>query len=202
DPNKQVVPDYTLEEHQPARQQLIAEGFTDDQAARSLTSLWTLTNNAAKERWATRQQRLEAIRQQDKQDKQDKEDRQQALKDEEEAVRLEEQKKNKSKYAPIKRGKVPSDPSIIPAAYAIRKMKVGDFCELHYFRNRGCLSDAKAAVLIAEPEALVMLPEANGAHTWVPAAAVRDPKASAVVRDENLSWEEFNEAASRMISMM
>jgi hypothetical protein len=43
-------------------------------------------------------------------------------------------------------------------------MKAGNFCKLHYFTNKG-LSDAKVAVLIAEPEALVMLPEANGAHT-------------------------------------
>ncbi|KAG1864741.1 hypothetical protein DFJ58DRAFT_623014, partial [Suillus subalutaceus] len=34
------------------------------------------------------------------------------------------------------------------------------------------------------------------------AAAVGDPKAAAVVRDENLSWEEFNEVTSHMISMM
>jgi hypothetical protein len=92
----------------------------------------------------------------------------------------EERKKNKNKYAPIKHRKVPSDPTIIPAAYAIRKMKAGNFCKLHYFTNKG-LSDTKAAVLIAEPEALIMLPEANGAHTWVPAAAVRDPKADAII---------------------
>jgi len=37
-----------------------------------------------------------------------------------------------------------------------------------------------------------MLPSANGIHSWIPAGAVKDPKA-VVTKDENLSWEEFNE---------
>ncbi|KAG1800680.1 uncharacterized protein BJ212DRAFT_1305217 [Suillus subaureus] len=47
-----------------------------------------------------------------------------------------------------------------------------------------------------------MLPAVNGIHTWVPAAAVKDLKVSAVTRDENLSWEEFHEAMPHIINMM
>ncbi|KAG2036745.1 hypothetical protein BDR03DRAFT_832738, partial [Suillus americanus] len=101
------------------------------------------------------------------------------------AACLEEWKKNKNKYAPIK----------------CRKLKAGEYCELHYFTNKG-LDDAKDTVLMGEPDMLVMLPDANGAHTWIPAATVKDPKASAVVRDENLSWEQFLEAAPHILSMM
>jgi hypothetical protein len=198
DPNEAVLPDFTSDEYQPARQRLVQDGLDDGQAARTLASLWTLENNAAKERWALRQQRLENLRQQQEQEE---EDRLQLAKDEEEAARLEERKKFKNKYAPVKRVKIPSDPSIIPAAYAIRKLKAGEFCELHYFTNRG-LDDAKEAVAVAEPDALVLLPESNGSHTWIPAAAVKDPKAAAVTKDENLSWEQFLEAAPRMITMM
>jgi ABC-type Fe3+-hydroxamate transport system substrate-binding protein len=49
---------------------------------------------------------------------------------------------------------------------------------------------------------LVLLPESNGSHTWIPAAAVKDPKAAAVTKDENLSWEQSLEAAPHMIIMM
>ncbi|KAG2744352.1 hypothetical protein P692DRAFT_20878405 [Suillus brevipes Sb2] len=90
--------------------------------------------------WALRQQCLENLRQQEEQEEGN---RLQLAKDEEEAARLEERKKNKNKYAPVKRVKIPSDPSIIPAAYAVRKLKAGEFCELHYFTNRG-LDDAVA----------------------------------------------------------
>ncbi|KAG1764340.1 hypothetical protein EDD22DRAFT_776128, partial [Suillus occidentalis] len=73
--------------------------------------------------------------------------------------------------------------------------------ELHYFTNRG-LEDAQLATLVAEPDAMVMLPSSEGIHSWIPAAAVKDPKAMPVVKDEHLSWEEFNEAAPRMVTSM
>jgi len=47
-----------------------------------------------------------------------------------------------------------------------------------------------------------MLPSADGLHLWITAAAVKDPKAAPVVKDEHLSWEEFNEAAPCMLAMM
>ncbi|KAG2036444.1 hypothetical protein BDR03DRAFT_833146, partial [Suillus americanus] len=55
------------------------------------------------------------------------------------------------------------------------KLKAGDYCELHYFTNRG-LEDAKSSNLLAELDALVMLPSADRLHSWVPAATVKDPK--------------------------
>ncbi|KAG1811306.1 hypothetical protein EV424DRAFT_1349694 [Suillus variegatus] len=198
DPNDAIVPDFASKEHQLARQRLIQDGLMEDHAAHSLASLWTIANNVAKERWATRQRQLAEVR---SQKEEDEEQHLELLQEEEEATKLEERKKNKNKYTPLRCGKISSDPSVIPVAYAIQKMKAGNFCELHYFTNKG-LNHAKAAKLIVELEALVMLPEANGTHMWVPAAAVRDPKAAAVTKDENLSWEEFNEATPQMISMM
>lgn len=197
-PNEAIRPDYALAEYQQERQQLINEGLSEQQAVRSLTALWNVNNNAEKQRWADRQDRLHEARQQAEEDELQ---RQQDRRDEEEAARLEERKKNKNKYAPIKRGKVPSDPTILPAQHATRKLKAGDYCELHYFTNKG-LDDARVSTSIAEPEALVMLPAADGIHSWVPAAAVKDLKAAPVVKDENLTWEEFNEAAPRMILSM
>jgi hypothetical protein len=197
-PNEAIRPDFATIEHQEAHQQLVDEGLSEEQAARSLTALWTLKNNADKVRWAEKQERLENLR---RGEEEENEQRQQALRDEEEAARLEERKKNKSKYAPLIRAKVPSDLTIIPAQYATRRLKAGEYCELHYFTNKG-LDDAKASSLIAEPDVLVMLPSSDGIHSWVPAAAVKDPKAAPVTKDEHLSWEEFNEVAPRIILFM
>ncbi|KAG1863692.1 hypothetical protein F4604DRAFT_1528199, partial [Suillus subluteus] len=119
----------------------------------------------------------------------------------EEAAWLEERKKNKNKYAPIKRRKAPSDPTILPAQYANQRLKAGNYCELHYFTNRG-LDNMRVSMSIAEPDALVMLPAVDRIHSWVPTAAVKDPKAAPVVKDENLTWEEFNEAMPHMILSM
>ncbi|KAG1753474.1 hypothetical protein EDB19DRAFT_1598848, partial [Suillus lakei] len=143
----------------------------------SLTALWNVNNNAERARWTARLERLEEARQQAEEDDAQ---RRQDLKDEEEAARLEDRKKNKNKYAPL---------------------KPGDYCELHYFTNKG-LDEAMASTLVAEPDALVMLPASDGIHSWVPAAAVKDPKAAPVTKDEHLSWEEFNEAAPRIVMFM
>ncbi|KAG1882347.1 hypothetical protein F4604DRAFT_1548436, partial [Suillus subluteus] len=147
-----------------------------------LLMLWTLTNNVDKDHWNCRQEHLQEAREREAEED---EQREQQHKDDEEAARLEERKKKKNKYAPLTH----------------RKLKAGDYCELHYFTNRG-LEDAKLATLIAELEAMIMLPSADRLHSWVPAAAVKDPKAAPIVKDENLSWEDFNEAVPRMVSLM
>ncbi|KAG1880939.1 hypothetical protein F4604DRAFT_1922565 [Suillus subluteus] len=132
-------------------------------------------------------------------EEEEEEQHQQTLKDKEAAAHLEECKKNKNKYAPLIRAKVPSDPTIIPAQYAMRHLKAEEYCELYYFTNKG-LEDTTVSMLIAELDALVMMPSMDGVHSWIPAAAVKDPKAAPV--NEFLTWEEFNEAAPRMILSM
>lgn len=160
--------------------------------------LWTLANNADKERWNLRQECLQEAREREEEEE---EQRQQLRQEEAEAAHLEDRKKNKNKYVPLVRGKAPSDPTILPAQYAMRKLKAGNYCELHYFTNRG-LEDAQLATLVVEPDVMVMLPSSEGIHSWIPAAAVKDPKAMPVIKDEHLSWEEFNEVAPRMVTSM
>ncbi|KAG2367603.1 hypothetical protein BDR07DRAFT_1246784, partial [Suillus spraguei] len=155
DPNEAERPDYTTEEHQAARQQLVDEGLTNEQAARSLAALWTLSNNAAKEHMRQREEDDEEQRQQLLIEEQDISKLKQPVQSCTALCTREDRKKNKKKYAPLVRGKVPSDPTIIPTQYATRKLKAGDYCELHYFTNRG-LEDAKVSNLIAEPDTLVM----------------------------------------------
>ncbi|KAG2127656.1 uncharacterized protein EDB93DRAFT_1269939 [Suillus bovinus] len=113
---------------------------------------------------------------------------------------MEEHKKNKSKYAPIRDIDVPSDPIILPCQYATRKMKSGEYCKLFYFTNSR-LEEASHIAFTADEDALVMLPMADGLHKWIPAGAARDPKVQ-IVKDENLTWEQFNEAAPHMITLM
>ncbi|KAG2122851.1 hypothetical protein BD769DRAFT_1777056 [Suillus cothurnatus] len=82
-PNEAIRPDFVTIEHQEARQQLVDEGLSEEQAAHSLTALWTLKNNTDKVRWAEKQERLENLQQGEEEEN---EQRQQALRDEEEAA--------------------------------------------------------------------------------------------------------------------
>ncbi|KAH7919126.1 hypothetical protein BV22DRAFT_1099823, partial [Leucogyrophana mollusca] len=156
----------------------------DDAAATAaLRNLWVISNNQDKARWA-QQLRDEARAAEAEQLHLAEEEhrRQQALADEEEEEEREERKKNKGMYVPL------------------RNMAKGEYCEMWYFTNTG-VREAASAILDSEPEALTLLPSVNGGQTWVPAGAIRDPK-SQVKKDEHLTWEEFLEAAPRMIDSM
>jgi hypothetical protein len=201
DPNTAIRPDFSTERHQEARDHLISDTVDADQAIRILETLWNLSNNIAKEAWAERitQEAREseaalqlAAEQESLRKRTEEEEQLSALK--------EERKKNKSKYGPFRDVGVPSNPIVIPSHYASRKMKKGDFCELFYFMNDG-IGQASISNLDIDSEALVMLPAANGQHSWIPAGAAHDPR-TVVTKDEDLSWEQFNEATPRMINSM
>ncbi|KAH7920750.1 hypothetical protein BV22DRAFT_970800, partial [Leucogyrophana mollusca] len=207
-PNEAIQPDFTLDEFTADRAALVADGLTDDQAANALAALWRVTNNREKARWA---QQLELDAQQEEEERARNEEEQRraaeteaqravAKRDEEEEARKEDRKKNRAKYFPIRKRGVPTEDAIIPAVYATRRLAKGEYCELHYFTNRG-LREAAQSIGDTDPDALVLMPSENGVHSWAPAGAIRDPKTK-VVKDENLTWEEFSEAAPRMINAM
>ncbi|KAG1726366.1 hypothetical protein EDD22DRAFT_444285 [Suillus occidentalis] len=201
-PNDAIIPDFTTGEHRAARARLIADSIANDaSAAQLLAALWTMNNNAAKDTWAEQVQEAartaeEAQRLADEEEQQ----RQVALEEEQEAAHKEDHKKNKAKFIPVSTTKIPTGPIVIPSHYAVRKLKAGEYCELHYFTNVG-LADARKNLLSSEPKGMILLPSEDGQQIWVNADETRDTK-SAITRDENLSWEQFNEAAPRMIIAM
>ncbi|KAG1876633.1 hypothetical protein DFJ58DRAFT_619393, partial [Suillus subalutaceus] len=200
-PNHAIAPNFQLLEHAEARAQLVNDAIDDQQAAAILANLWRIQNEADKRQWAAR---IEAeAREAEAQRREEAEEEaqcQQTLREEQEAAIQEECKKNKAKYAPIKDTNVPSDPIILPCQYAAWKMKSGNYCKLFYFTNSG-LEEASRSAFTADEDALVVLPTSDSLNKWIPAAAARDPKAQ-IIKDENLTWEQFNEAAPRMVSLM
>ncbi|KIK34800.1 hypothetical protein CY34DRAFT_97268 [Suillus luteus UH-Slu-Lm8-n1] len=201
-PNDEVLPDFTTDEHQDARTRLINRGIADEAlAAEALAAIWTLNNEAAKDFWADQEEtRLRQAQEAEQRLAEQEQEKQQALEDELTAARKEEHKKNKAKFVPVSAAKTPTIPIVIPSNYAIRKLKAGDYCELFYFTNRG-LSEARKNLLSTEPQGMILLPGSDGQQVWVNADNTRDAK-TVITKDENLSWEEFNEAAPRMILAM
>ncbi|KAG2029022.1 hypothetical protein BDR03DRAFT_988036 [Suillus americanus] len=183
DPNAAILPDFEADEYVQARAQIINNVIDDRQAAQILANLWHIQNDADKRRWADRiQEEARAAEEACRQATEAENQRRQAQLVEQEAAVSEERKKNKSKYAPIRNADVPSNP-----------MKSGDYCELFYFTNNG-LKEVSRSTFTADEDALVMLPTVDGLHKWIPAGSARDPKAQ-IIKDENLTWEQFNEAA-------
>ncbi|KIO07514.1 hypothetical protein M404DRAFT_24013 [Pisolithus tinctorius Marx 270] len=199
-PNLALQPDFTTEEYQEARLHLINDVVNDQQAANILASLWVLNNNKDKLNWQARKER-EAQRVQDEAEQAEEErvELQRRRLEEAETARAEERKKNRVKHAPIRKVGVPSGPVDIPSPYTTRKLKKGEYCELYFFTNLG-LAEAESLNPSVDDEALMLLKANNGQHVWVPASTTRDK--SSVIKDEDLTWEQFGEATVRLISAM
>ncbi|KAI5991085.1 hypothetical protein F5J12DRAFT_697966, partial [Pisolithus orientalis] len=78
-------------------------------------------------------------------------------------------------------------------------LKKGEYCELYFFTNIG-LAEAETFNPLIDDEALTLLKADNGQHIWVPASTTRDK--SSIIKDEDLTWEQFGEASICLISAM
>jgi hypothetical protein len=200
DPSLQECPDFASGTYAAARAPFVNPTTTEEQAIQLLKAFWTTSNEADKVRW---QQQIdedeaaltEARRLQSEADAA----RAQAEIDEADTLRKEEMKKNKVKYLPIPDRDVPTTAPVIASNYAIRKMEKGLYVELWYYTNAG-LDHALHSSNTADDEAMVMLRQPNGSTAWIPAASTKT--AAGVTDDKDILWEDFCQAAPRMIVAM
>ncbi|KAF8797779.1 hypothetical protein BYT27DRAFT_7046836, partial [Phlegmacium glaucopus] len=200
DPGLLECPDFASAVYTAARTPFINLTTTEEQAIQFLKNLWDAGNQADKVRWHQQNEddnaalterhwvQLEADSA-----------RLQAKTVKAEALRKEEMRKNKTKYMPIPDRDVPTTALIIASNYAIRKMEKGLYVELWYYTNAG-LDDAAWSSTMTDDEAMVFLRQPDGTTSWVPAASARD--ANGVHDDKDISWEDFCQAAPRMIVAM
>lgn len=200
DPGLLECPDFASDTYAAARAPFVVPPTTEEQAIQLLVNIWTAGNNADKVKW---QQQItddelaltEARRLQADADAV----RAQTEIDDAELLRKEEMKKNKSKYIPIPDRDVPTIAPVIASNYAIRKMEKGLYVELWYYTNAG-LDDALHNSNTIDDEAMVMLRQPNGSTSWIPAASTKT--AFGVTDDKDIRWEDFCQAAPRMIVAM
>ena len=107
-------------------------------------------------------------------------------------------KKNKTKYTPIPKRGVPSRPLIILAISAVRKMDKGEYVLIWYYTKVG-LENAKSFVAI-DNDALTLVTNSDGTTTAIPATSSRDAKG--MVEDHDLTMEQFQVGAMRMLTAM
>ncbi|KIK72068.1 hypothetical protein PAXRUDRAFT_39982, partial [Paxillus rubicundulus Ve08.2h10] len=125
--------------------------------------------------------------------------RRQVVADELELVKQEEQKKYKNKYLPIPNTAIPTETIIIPSAYAMNKLRNGEYCELYYFTHQGLAKDESSFPSL-DNDALMLTKLDNGTHSFI---ALSSAKAKAsLVKDKDLSWEEVGQANLCMINTM
>ncbi|KIK73233.1 hypothetical protein PAXRUDRAFT_112786, partial [Paxillus rubicundulus Ve08.2h10] len=125
--------------------------------------------------------------------------RHQVVADELKLVKQEEWKKYKNKYSPIPNMAIPMETIIIPSAYAMNKLRNGEYCELYYFTHQG-LAEDESSFPSLDNDALTLTKLENGTHSFI---ALSSAKAKALlIKDEDLSWEEVGQAHFHMINAM
>jgi hypothetical protein len=199
-PNLLECPDFASPTYEAARAPFINENTTEEVAIQLLKDIWNAGNEADKVRWQVQSDEDNALRAEQLRIQADADDlRAQAEVEEAEALRKEDVKKNKTKYIPIPDRDVPSVAPVFASNFAVRKMEKGLYVELWYYTNAG-LDEALRNSNTADDEAMAMVRLSNGTTAWVPAAAART--ATAVTDDKNILWEDFCQAAPRMIVAM
>lgn len=198
-PNTLQCPDYGLQIYQAARQPLVNDNCTDDQAAQILRGAWTATNEAEKAQWQAQEQ-ADAEEENDRRRTREEEEvvRELQKRQDKEEARKEEEKKNNAKYAPIPKRGIPDRPPCLPSLWAIKKLEKGDYVQLWHFTNRG-LDSVCRSFHNSDNDAMTLTSDSNGNPVWVLSAST---EAKGIVEDHDLSWEDFCIAAPRMIDAM
>ncbi|KDQ50949.1 hypothetical protein JAAARDRAFT_543284 [Jaapia argillacea MUCL 33604] len=200
DPSLIECPDYASDDHAAVRAPFINPNTTEEQAIQLLTNFWKAGNDSDRLKWVRQvEQDAEEVAERERLRTEAEATAARAQQVEVAAARMEEMKKNKSKYLPIPDRDVPTIAPVIAANYAIRRMEQGLYVDMYYYTNAG-LRDALRDSGAVDDEAMVMLRQPNGGTGWTPAAAVRDSRS--VVDDKDIAWEDFCQAAPRMIIAM
>jgi hypothetical protein len=195
--NREEEPDFEGPTFERERQDLIDAGLT---AALAITSLQTIHHaNQRKERAAHDRERQEAIIARAEEEERADQLRQQQEEDEEQALR-EERKKNKTKFAAIPDVPVPTEPVIVPAHSALRKLRNHQFVEMWYWTNNGLDTADRLKANIPDDSSLALITSDDGTPSFVPSISAHSKLS--VIPDEELSFEQFGQAAIRMITAM
>ena len=199
-PSLLECPDFSSPIYAAVRGPLVNADTTEEQAVQLLKDVWTAGNVADRGIWQTQVDEDEALRVEQLRVRTEADElRIQKDIEEAEALRRDDIKKNKSKHVPIPDRDVPTVAPVFASNYAVRKMEKGLYVELWYYTNAG-LEEALRNSNTTDDEAMVMLRLPNGFTSWVPAASTRT--ATAVTDDRNIRWEDFCQAAPRMILTM
>ncbi|KAF8444449.1 hypothetical protein L210DRAFT_986303 [Boletus edulis BED1] len=120
--------------------------------------------------------------------------------DDKEQALKEECKKNKAKFAPIPDVPVPTEPVMVPAHIALRKLKLNQYVKMWYWTNDGLDTADRLRANMPDDSSLSLITSDDGTPSFVPSTANRSKLSP--IPDEDLTFEQFSLAAVCMISAM
>ncbi|KAF9232377.1 hypothetical protein BU15DRAFT_81312 [Melanogaster broomeanus] len=196
DPAAEIeTPDYSTAEFDQERQELRDAGFTEEQAIAVLQRLYRIQKQ--KERDVRAREQQEALLAEA--EAEERAAQLQCQQEDEDAQALqEERKKHKSKFAPIPDIPVPTEPIIMAAQAALRKLKNHQFVEMWSWTNDGLDAADHHKVNIVDDCSLSLITTAEGLPAFVPSASTHNKLEA--TPDEDLTFEQFGQASVRMVA--
>ena len=192
-----VQPDFASEDYATQRQILTDCGLTEDNAVALLSNLWVATNKRGEAEWDRRQ--AERAQEQLKVE-QEAQAEHKTHQEEEKALlpMLEASRVYPNKFTLVNA----NSPGTIPARIAITRLMKGEYVEPWYYTDDSIRAAEAAATVpsknIIKSFRLVYDDELDTTVLVPVSSAASFP----IVEDINLSWEQFMEATSRMVSCM
>ncbi|KAG1870090.1 hypothetical protein DFJ58DRAFT_837490 [Suillus subalutaceus] len=178
---------------------MVTPTVTEVQVAETLHTTWVLTNEDLCLQWqdqVTEDERLSAER---KCATKEAEHEHLTLQLEENTVRADEKKKNRSKHSAIVMHPHPfaNDKEALVSEFALRKIDSGKYIELYYWTNNG-LDDALVNYRTRDDDSMVPSIGEDGSTIWVSAATSKP--AAGVIADRNLTPVDFAQAIPRIMA--
>ncbi|KAF8196510.1 hypothetical protein BJ912DRAFT_846769 [Pholiota molesta] len=201
-PNDAVCPDYGSELHAATRAALITPTRDNAGAIAFLENTWRIQNEADKAAW---QAQLDAeaavIAERERLASEAEEAARLAAEEERIAEQREDEKKNKAKYIPIPGAEVtaPDTAPVLISPTVRKKLKAGDWVALWHFTSDG-LDEVTRDPGAADYDAVSLVRLDSNSVGWAPAHELK--KSRAVVDDADLSWDDFLQAAPRLLVAM
>ncbi|KAI6161889.1 hypothetical protein EDD17DRAFT_1508740 [Pisolithus thermaeus] len=182
--------DFTSERFSQAREQIIANGDDHATAANHLALIWTLNNDLEKQEWDCQiQQWQQAAAEHERQEEEEQERLQ--LERERANERLPSRRRGRntgtSMHPSPKMPSSPLTPSSSPHPLPFANFTKG-------------LHNVELSMHSTNDDALALLQMGDGLHSFILLAAAQAK--GAVTADEDLSWEEFTEAAHCLATAM
>jgi hypothetical protein len=201
-PNDAVCPDYSSELHAASRAVLISTGLDNAGAIAFLENTWRIQNDADKQAWQAQLDAEAALIAENERLAREAEDAARLAAEEERiAEQREAEKRNNAKFPPLPGAEVtaPDTPPVIISPAVRRKLGAGDWVALWHFTSNG-LQDVTRNIASADGDPLSLVRLDDNSFAWVPSHDVK--KSRAVVDDADLSWDDFTQAAPRLVLAM
>ncbi|KAF8164528.1 hypothetical protein BJ912DRAFT_257027, partial [Pholiota molesta] len=201
-PNDAVCPDYGSELHAATRAALITPSRDNAGAIAFLENAWRIQNEADKAAWqAQLDEEAAVIAERQRLASEAEEAARLAAEEERIAEQREDERKNKAKYIPIPGAEVtaPDTAPVIISPAVRKKLKAGDWVALWHFTSAG-LDEVTRDPGAADFDAVNLVRLDGNSIGWTSAHDLK--KSRAVVDDADLSWDDFLQAAPRLLVAM